>query len=346
MSARELRAAGQSVVVLDQGEVGRESSWAGGGIISPLYPWRYPSEVVALSAWSQVAYPQLAEVLQRESGVDIELITSGMLVIDPNDAEKAIKFTENAGIACEVLDRSGILRLAGIDAKTGIWLPSIAQVRNPHLITALKSSLIRSGVKIRENAKVEQILSRHGKLTGLKVSGEEIPASQCLVAAGAWTGGLLKSLNIDVSVHPVRGQMLLFKAPHAPFQPILLKDYHYLIPRLDGHVLAGSTFEDVGFDRSVTDTAREELYCAAVQLVPALRDTPVVRHWSGLRPGSPDGVPYIGAWPDIEGLYVSAGHFRNGIALAPASARLIADLILGRSPIISPDPYSPTRNRA
>ena len=160
-----------------------------------------------------------------------------------------------------------------------------------------------------------------------------------IVAGGAWSRQILGELGRCVEVEPVRGQMLLVETPPGWLTRIVLTDRCYLIPRKDGRVLIGSTMERVGFDQSTTAQARRELLQAAIDLVPGLAAFPVVNHWAGLRPGSPQGVPYIGEHPDVRGLYISAGHFRNGVATGPASARLLADLILGREPEIEADPY-------
>jgi glycine oxidase len=133
--------------------------------------------------------------------------------------------------------------------------------------------------------------------------------------------------------------MLVLRSQPGHISHIILKRGHYLIPRQDGRILVGSTVEETGFDRSITDLAHSELRAAAVELAPSLNECPVEHHWAGLRPGSPDGTPFIGEHPNIRGLFVCGGHFRNGIVLAPASARLATDLMLGRPPLFDPTPY-------
>ena len=140
-------------------------------------------------------------------------------------------------------------------------------------------------------------------------------------------------------MQPVRGQMLLFGAEPGIISRIVLDRGHYVIPRRDGNVLMGSTLEYTGFHKETTDEALAELSAIAVNRFPVLKDYPITRQWAGLRPGSPQGVPYIGPFPGIEGLYVNSGHFRNGVVLSPASARLLADLVLDRPPIVPPEPY-------
>jgi glycine oxidase len=134
--------------------------------------------------------------------------------------------------------------------------------------------------------------------------------------------------------------MLLFRAAPGTISRMVLEDARYIIPRRDGRTLFGSTLEDVGFEKRTTPEARDELYALATERFPVLKGLPIEAHWAGLRPSSPAGVPYIGRHPEIEGLFINTGHFRNGIVLGPASARLAADLILGRTPILDPAPYA------
>jgi len=140
--------------------------------------------------------------------------------------------------------------------------------------------------------------------------------------------------------------MLLFKAAPALVRRIVLSEQRYVIPRRDGRVLVGSTLEHVGFRKQATETARAELHAMALKLIPALADCPVEHHWAGLRPGSPQGVPYIYEHPTIRSLYVNCGHYRNGVVMGPAAARLLADQVLARPPILSIAPYSLTSRPA
>jgi glycine oxidase len=170
-------------------------------------------------------------------------------------------------------------------------------------------------------------------------------ADSVIVCAGAWSGQLLGGLPAPPDIRPVRGQMLLFAAAPGTISRMVLEGTRYVIPRRDGRTLFGSTIEDVGFEKRTTDDAREELHEIATRRFPILKQFPVEAHWAGLRPSSPAGVPYIARHPEIEGLFVNAGHFRNGIVLGPASARLVADLVLGRAPTLDPAPYAWTAAR-
>ncbi len=351
LAARELAAAGARVTVLERGQPGAESSWAGGGILSPLYPWRYPEAVTRLAAASQAMWPELAEVLAGETGLDPQWTRSGLLIgdLDPGEVETGRRWATAHGIPLETLDEAGARAVEPGLGEVGppvLWLPEVAQVRNPRLVQALRRALELQGVELRQGVEVQAIRTRDGGVRDLVTSSGTVPAGQVLVAAGAWSAGLLEPLGLVIPVRPVRGQMILFYGPPGLLHRIVLSRERYVIPRRDGHVLAGSTLEEAGFDKSVTREARQELMAEARRIAPALAGLPVVRQWAGLRPGSPTGVPFMGEHQEIKGLWVATGHYRNGLVLAPASARLVADLILGRTPALDPAPYSPGREAA
>ncbi len=356
LTARELAAGGAGVLVLERGRVGSESSWAGGGILSPLYPWRYPGAVNALAAWSQIQYPALCDLLARR-GPDPEWTPSGLLVLDleEEETERALAWGRAyEGLRAPWLEGAGgpwvarctadgppcrVPGLAG-GARGALWLPGVAQLRNPRFMAALRREVAAAGVEIREGVALRGIRVEGGRLAGVDTDLGRLAAGACVVAAGAWTGGLLESVGGPaLPVAPVKGQMILFAPCPGLLEHVVLAGGRYLIPRRDGRILAGSTLEPGGFDKTVTREARHDLAAFARALLPALGDVPVERQWAGLRPGSPRGIPFIGPHPGVAGLFVNAGHYRNGFTLAPASARLAADLVLGRPPLLDPAPY-------
>jgi glycine oxidase len=348
LTARELALAGRPVTLLEKGQPGRESSWAGGGILSPLYPWRYPAAITALARWGQQAYPDLCRQLADSGGIDPQWRCGGMLVLDGEERDLAGQWAEREAMALEWLDSADVharvpgLNPALVPAGDGaLWLPEVAQVRNPRLVKALQAELAALQVELRPATLVTGFQVEQQQLHGVVTGQGLVPARQAVVCGGAWSAGLLPGLSLPVQ--PVKGQMLLFQARPDLLGPILLHRDHYLIPRRDGHILAGSTVERVGFDKTPTGAARQDLLQAALELVPALADFPLVQHWAGLRPGSPDGIPYIGAHPHINGLWLNTGHFRNGVVLGYGSARLLADMLLQRTPILDPAPYTPQR---
>lgn len=338
LTAYELVAAAEKVVVIDHQSIGQEASWAGGGILSPLYPWRYPEPVEQLARWSQSHYQDLAETLRVETGIDTQWIRSGLLIIDENDTDTGFNWCRTHSIVADLVDQKGMTHLephVRMRSNSALNLPDVAQIRNPRFLKALVAWLRAHGVEIRENVAAKSLEVRAGALTAIHTDSGPINVERAIVAAGAWSGALLATAEVQVPVMPIKGQMLLLRgSAAAPFNHILLREACYLIPRQDGRVLVGSSQEESGFDKSTTESVRVMLYGKAVDLVPSLREWQIERQWAGLRPGSPDGIPYIGSHPEIKGLYVNTGHFRNGIVLAPASARLAADLVLGRTPFL------------
>ena len=341
LAARELRAAGLEVTVLDRGEIGREASWAGSGILSPLHPWRQPEAIHPLSLWSQEVYPQLAAALAAESGVDPERLVSGLLLPDCADADAARAWAARWRVPLETLDATALRAAEPALAPHagGILLPQVAQIRNPRLLRALRLSLAHAGVAFEEHCEVLGFARRGARVVDLDTRHGRRPVDLLLVAGGAWSGELLRACGIELPIAPVRGQILALQTPPGRVRHVVLAEDHYLVPRRDGLVLAGSTVEHVGFNKTPPPAGADALRTAAARLVPELADAPQVAHWAGLRPGSADGVPFIGRHPQLENVVVSAGHFRSGLTLAPASAALACALLTGRPAPFDPAPY-------
>lgn len=342
-TARELAQAGLDVTLMERGVLGGESSWAGGGILSPLYPWRYPDAVNHLATWSQRQYPYLSQTLFAQTGIDPEWTPSGLLILDMDDQDEAMRWAGQNHAQIERLDHPALGQAeARLDHHfdTAMLMAEVAQIRNPRLIAALRQDLIKRGVMIIEHAEAKALLTKNGRIMGIASASGEITAESVVIANGAWSGDLLKASGITLDVVPVRGQMLLYKTTPGLISHIMVSGGRYLIPRRDGHVLVGSTVEYAGFDKSTTAQAADELRQFAVALAPDLEGCDIRQHWAGLRPGTTTGIPFVGAHPLIKGLYVNTGHFRNGVLLGPASARLLADIMLGRPPLLDPAPYA------
>lgn len=345
LSTYLLASAGQEVVLLEAGEAGREASWAGGGIVSPLYPWRYSPAVTALAHWSQDYYPQLGQALLRQTGIDPEVYATGLYWLDLQDEDEALAWAERQGRALYPVPMEQVraaVPALGDGFSRAVFMPGVANVRNPRLLAALREALQRMpNVRVVEHSPVEALIQEGRRIVGVRTAEGEWRGEQVVMAAGAWSAELLAPLGIELPVKPMKGQMILYKCAEDFLPSMVLAKRRYAIPRRDGHILVGSTLEDVGFDKAPTEDALESLKATAVELLPALANAEVVKHWAGLRPGSPDGVPYIGAVSGFDGLWLNCGHFRNGLVLAPASCQLLADLMLGRKPSIDPAPYAP-----
>ena len=345
LTAFNLAADVEQVVLLERGGLGQESSWAGGGIVSPLYPWRYNSAVTALAHWSQDFYPRLAEHLFASTGVDPQVHTTGLYWLDLEDEEQALEWARLEGRPLVAVDISAVddaVPVLGGGFSRAIYMADVANVRNPRLVKSLKAALqAMPNVTIHEQCEVLGFICQGDKVAGVNTAQGEILGDEVVLSAVAWSGELLSGLGLELPVEPVKGQMILYKCAPDFLSCMVLAKGRYAIPRRDGHILIGSTLEHEGFDKTPTQTALDSLKASAVELIPALADAEVVGHWAGLRPGSPEGIPYIGRVSGFDGLWLNCGHYRNGLVLAPASCQLFADLFLGREPIIDPAPYAP-----
>ena len=343
LTARELVSRGVHVSVIEQGDVGRAASWAGGGILSPLHPWRYPQAVYDLVHASQQLYPSLCAELAEATGIDPEWTRSGLLVLGadiPVATAWAAAHREHGQVIAgpRVVDLEPALAPSAAPA---FWLPEVAQVRNPRLLQALSADLIRRGVAFITHTQVQGIDETGAGLTARADTGRWT-AKTIVVTAGAWTARLCAPWGM-LPITPVKGQMIQLATPPGTLRTIVLEGARYVVPRRDGLVLVGSTLEDAGFDARTTPIARAELVAFAQKLAPVLGASPVINQWAGLRPAAPEGVPYIGAHPQVPGLYINAGHFRNGVVMAPASARLVVDQMLGVPPKINHTPFAINR---
>jgi glycine oxidase len=312
LTAMVLTKQGIKVTVVDRGSLGAEASWAGGGILFPLLPWHYSEAVNELALAGAALYPELAEDLISSTGIDPEYTVSGMRALPHFDAAVALQWCATNAINVEAEGEA-------------LWLPDVAQVRNPRLMQALRQWLEMHGVALQEHTEITTLHTQEDRICALRTkNGEKLEADQYVITAGAWSKPLLGAYALDLDLKPMRGQMLLYKLPAGALQHILYCDDFYLIPRRDGHVLAGSTVEDVGYDKSTTPQVAIDLHNKAIKLLPALAGEKILAHWSGLRPGTPDNIPFIARHAALENLWLNTGHFRYGVTMATSSAQMLA----------------------
>lgn len=341
--AREFFNAGATVTVIDKNLLGQESSWAGGGILLPLYPWRQADAITRLSIQSLTLYPALAAQLIAETHRDPEWNPCGLLITKNPDITAAVDWCNANNIAFQRAEAEFFNDLDTIPDHP-LWLPEIAQARNPRLVKSLKQDLINKGVTLIEHCELIRITLTQNRITSINTTSGQFPVNQLIISAGAWTGQLFRTLFPEMmgdapKIAPVKGQMLLFDAKPETLRTMVLDGDQYLIPRRDGKILVGSTVEQDDFNKSTTTEARDRLTKFALKLLPALKNAPLIHHWAGLRPGTDHGIPYIDKHPEICNLSINAGHFRNGLVMGPASAQLMVDLILGRPTAVAPEPY-------
>ena len=329
-SAQILLQAGGNVVLIERGKVGMEASWAGGGILSPLCPWDYQEAVTQLALRGMEQFAQASSALYAATGIDPEYQRSGMLLLPPFREEVAQHWCAQHQLALQAVNAAAYLV---VEAGAGLLLPTVAQVRNPRLLGALRKHVEMLGGVILEQHEAQSFRINGAQIVELQTTRGKFSADAYIVAAGAWSKILLGEYALNMDIRPVRGQILLFKFAAPPFQQIVVKENLYFIPRRDGHVLVGSTLEEVGFDKAATQQTRDSLLQRIRELFPAWQEQPI-RHWAGLRPGSPENIPTIGRHPHINNLYVNSGHFRYGVTMSFASAELLFNEIRG-----NPQPF-------
>ena len=276
------------------------------------------------------AYADWVADIEAQSGRSAEFWRCGMRVQEVSQPDSALAWCKTHGMTAQPCP---------VDTDDCLWLPDIAQVRNPRLVAALREAVVRLGGVIHTHCAADQATLHTGRVLAVGTNQGTFKADRFVLATGAWSGIPLPSMAGVPNIRPIRGQMLLFKLEPDVLDSIVYRNGLYLIPRRDGHVLVGSTLEDVGFDKSTDAATRQRLHAEAAELLPVLAGQQPVQHWAGLRPGSPDNIPVIDRHPDFDNVFVNTGHYRYGVTLAPASAELLVDLMEGKTPALDPAPY-------
>ena len=338
-TSREIAARGASIAIIDRQNFGNGASKVAGGILSSMRPWDENIDSHKLSEESKKNYSEFIFKLQEESGINVEFIKSGLIIMNEEHSEKTKKWAINNDIKLtqEIDNNYPEINIPSYS----ILLPEIYQIRPPLLLNALHKSLQKKSVDMFENSNISNIEIIDNKFRCITLdSGEKIYADNLIITAGAWTDLLLKKIKTSANIKPIRGQMLCVKLKNLTINSIILDEGNYLIPRLDGHVLVGSTMEDVGFMNKTTQIAKDELLNWMYSIIANKKKIDVLDHWSGLRPAVDIGKPVIGNIPDFENIFINTGHFRKGILQAPASAQLLADYLFKNTSFMDIDRFS------
>ncbi|MGH9443713.1 MAG: glycine oxidase ThiO [Thermoanaerobaculia bacterium] len=344
--AREVAAGGLSVVVVERNRPGEEASGAAAGLLTPQSHASSPGPLADLGRASLDLYPALARELAEETSIDVDLRMSGSVRIaadedDERELAELFEWQDGAGWRLARLDAEGLARRT-VGAlhprfRAGLEFSDEGSVDCRLLVRALWKSARARGARFRLGESVRALAFSGDRCTGVVTDAETIGARVVVDAAGPWAG-LLGGLPVSIPVRPVRGQIVELVAEDVPFPfPVSWRDF-YVVPRAGGRVLLGSTQEEAGFDKRVTAGAVALLIARAVEVLPRLRAARFSGAWAGLRPASPDSLPLLGE-SGVPGLLIATGHFRNGILLAPVTARALAALILGRDPPVSLEPF-------
>jgi glycine oxidase len=347
--ALELARAGVRVAVFDQGEPGREASWAGAGILSPAPENPAIIPLVPLSKASVALYPEFVARVEEISGQDVGFRAKGTLeALFSRDAARELSthvaLHHGWGLKAEALSADDARELEPAlspELEAAVLRPDEASVDNRALTQAVLDAARKSGVEIFAHREVQGIWRKKQHCAGLVLKNESVSAKWTIIAAGAFSAGIA-GVNTYAPVRPAKGQMVSLRAERVKIERVLWSDKIYLVPRNDGRILAGATVEYVGFDKRVTAGALEKLLGSAILLAPELAHARVEETWAGLRPDSPDHLPILGP-ADIDGLLIATGHFRSGILLTPITARLIREWVTEQRVSVDWERFSPLR---
>ncbi|RMF43365.1 MAG: glycine oxidase ThiO [Planctomycetota bacterium] len=351
-AAWELSRRGFHVTIVDRGPLGRSASWAGAGILPAAPRQNAIDPLEQLKALSHTLHEQWADELRQSTGIDTGFRRCGGIHLGLSPAEAATLagnryWWDEHNIAYTRLSPEQLIELEPalqptVNRLVGpAWLlPDEYQLRNPWHLRALMEACRRNGVQMLPGTAIERLDVHHGRVRGaMTAQKRSIEADLFLICTGAWARQFLLDLGFPNGIMPIRGQMILYRSTPHLLSHVINVGNRYLVPRDDGRILAGSVEEEVGYVCDTTPEALADLQRWSQSVVPGLQGVPIEASWAGLRPGSFDGLPYIGPIPGLENAMVAAGHFRSGLHLSCGTAVLVADLLTGRQPPIDLTPF-------
>ncbi|HEV3259580.1 MAG TPA: glycine oxidase ThiO [Gemmataceae bacterium] len=349
--ARELARLSKQVTVVDCGRAGAAASSAAAGLLLPTLSGAVDGPLAELGFQSAAAYESWVGELRQEGAGDVGFCRQGLIEVwtDPEEAatqRRHLKSVTRPGRRVELLSREELRRLepavTGPVAGAGFFVDD-AQVHAPALARQVARVAERAGVIIREGEAVHRLVREGDRISAVMTAAGCYHPGLVVLTAGAWSGRLLEPLGVCLPTRPVKGQMLLADCRVSPVRRPLSAGLAVFVPRADGRLALGVTVEEVGFDDRVTLEGVRSILEQTCRLVPSVGGLPLVRAWAGLRPATADGLPYMGPVEPVRNLWISTGHFRKGILLAPVCARLVARSIAQGQLVDELLPFAPSR---
>lgn len=324
-------------LILEKERLGCQASSAAAGMLAAQAEMKEAGALYEWARTSRAMFPDLAETLREVSGIDIGFIHKGMLKVAKNDEEarelqSVLSFQQQSGETVTWLDPAELLHLESkLSAQLAgaLWIPGDGQVSAPDLSAAFAHAALNQGASVEEYAEVLSLIVQSGKIIGVETARGRRLAEHVVVTSGAWTGRLLQPLGVNLPVFPVKGEMFSVLSPTPLVQKTIFNEHCYLVPKRGGRLLVGATMIEGEQSRTVSFGGIQALMERAKALLPAIADTEWERAWSGLRPQTADGLPILGQHPNLPGVWIAAGHFRNGILLSPVTGKWIAESISG-----------------
>ena len=331
-----LRKSGARVLIVERGQPGREASSAAGGMLVDCSLETHAA-LQSLATASARLYPEFVHEIETESGLKVDLRDQGAIIFPPPE-----RVHQHAGLTTAAQLKAPLAELEPAlaeDGRVAFYLKERSVDPQALAAAAVKAAKHR-GVHFSSGDPAISVNLAHGSVTGLTTTKTTFLAPTVVNCAGAWAGQIAPH---KFPTRPVKGQMLSLAAPsRALLSHVVRAPEVYLIPRSDGRIVVGTTVEQVGFDKRTDVPTIQRLYRAAVKMIPALGEAKILKDWAGLRPGTPDDLPILGATA-TPGYYVATGHFRDGILLAPITAQVMADVVAGNPCSQDLWPFSPGR---
>jgi glycine oxidase len=338
--AIELRKQGAQVLIVERGEPGREASHAAGGMLVDC-----PAETVEalqpLAVASARMYPEFARELEIESGVHVDLRDYGAIIFPSREhAQQHPGFALDATLPAPLPLSLAELEPALADTKRPALFLKERSIDPRGVTAAALGTAKRSGVDISSGEEATSVILENGKTAGVSTRKTTFSAAKVVNCAGAWSGQIAPH---KFPTRPVKGQMLCLLSPSRDLlKHVIRAPEVYLIPRSDGRIIVGTTVEEAGFDKRTDVATIQRFHRAATELVPELQNAKILEDWAGLRPGTPDALPILGE-TSTPGYYVATGHFRDGILLAPITARIMAQVLNEKTCEYDLNAFSPAR---
>ncbi|MBV8362267.1 MAG: glycine oxidase ThiO [Deltaproteobacteria bacterium] len=342
---------GVAVTVLERGKLGKEASWASAGMIAPQAEAQAAGPFFQLCLSARDTFEATLEMLRADTDVDPEYDRAGILYLALNDSERSeleqrARWQAGAGGTVEELTLSAARQMEPAispNAVYALYMPLERRTENRRLTQAYATAAIGKGAVLVEGVAAKEVLVKGSNVNGVRsYDGRVFEADVVINAAGAWSGEI-QGIADKFETYPVRGQIACFETRPGYLRSSIFSHGGYLVPRRDGRILAGSTMEEAGFDKSVTLAGLAKITAAALDMVPALSELPFREAWAGLRPATRDFLPVLGPSPSVPDFFYATGHFRSGILLSAVTGEIIADLVQARNPSIDVAPFSPNR---
>lgn len=338
---------GMKVLLLEKDRLVGKASGAAAGMLAAQAEFNGAGPLFQLARTSRAMFGDVADELKMISGIDIELVNQGMLRVALTDKELQefhliTKIHQQNGESAQLLTSEESRRqepALSEEISGAMYFEKDGQVASPKLALGFIKSAAALGCTIKEYTEIHSFLAENGKIKGVATSAGDFMSDNVAVAGGAWSEKLLKQTGLQLSTYPVKGECFSVRTDSPLVNHTIFSHGCYLVPKKDRRIVVGATVIPDTFNQQVTVKGISSLMEKAIKLVPSIADAEWEGAWTGIRPQTADGLPYLGEHPEYQGLFIATGHFRNGILLSPITGEAVADLIERKAPSVDLSPF-------